>query len=327
MTNARRHHNVSKLLAIIEADVEREVEAQAYIGISLYNEQRRNESMEEGIKIKANAQCLQSQSSAIMSDLDDSSDFIEPKSYKMIQNEQISRHGMALFKGKQLRISIFCITAFVICISFLKPTYKPRFSSVSRKLPHCKGRPVIYTFYEEVEASGFGDAEILCDWEILWREAGWEPKVLSIKDSKRHPDYAQYEHDLRNVPLGPKPEFDKMNFLRYLAMAAVGGGLMADVDVFPLWPLDDERDGGRFQNAMSSVLDTSLDDATADLPFNGKFSLLCGGPGSEVPCLMSGTASQWSHVANVLLENGRRHIFSDHWSDMKALQEIGRAHV
>ena len=126
------------------------------------------------------------------------------------------------------------------------------------------------------------------------------------QDAKRHPDYAQYEHDLRNVPLGPKPEFDKMNFLRYLAMAAVGGGLMADVDVFPLWPLDDERDGGRFQNAMSSVLDTSLDDATADLPFNGKFSLLCGGPGSEVPCLMSGTASQWSHVANVLLENGRR---------------------
>ena len=45
MTNARRHHNVSKLLAIIEADVEREVEAQAYIGISLYNEQRDRKSV------------------------------------------------------------------------------------------------------------------------------------------------------------------------------------------------------------------------------------------------------------------------------------------
>ena len=322
MTNARRHHNVSKLLAIIEADVEREEEEQAYTGISLYHEKGQNEAMEGGIKIKANARCLQAQSSAIMSDIDDSSYSIESPSYRMIQNKQIPRHGMILFKGKQLRLSICCMTALVVCISFLKPASKPRFSSVSRKLPHSKGRPVIYTFYEEVEISGFGDAEILCHWEILWREAGWEPKILSIKDAKRHPDFAQYLHDLRDVPLGPKPDFDKMNFLRYLAMAAVGGGLMADVDVFPLWPLDDERDGGRFQHAMSDVLDTSLDDATADLPFNGKFSLLCGGPGSEVPCLMSGTASQWNHVAKVLLENGRRHIFSDHWSDMKALQEI-----
>ena len=192
---------------------------------------------------------------------------------------------------------------------------------ISDNMFHQQDNPVVYTFCHKMESDGYGDDK-LDSWEILWREAGWEPKVLSIKDAKRHPDFAQYQHDLRDVPLGPKPDFDKMNFLRYLTMAAVGGGLMADVDVFPLWPLDDERDGGRFQHAMSDVLDTSLDDATADLPFNGKFSLLCGGPGSEVPCLMSGTASQWNHVAKVLLENGRRHIFSDHWSDMKALQEI-----
>ena len=213
--------------------------------------------------------------------------------------------------------AVGCSLLFLQNITF----YQTRNLSTSAKILHQGGHPVVYTFCQKMEPDGY-DGDDLDRWEILWREAGWEPKVLSIKDAKRHPDYAQYEHDLRNVPLGPKPEFDKMNFLRYLAMAAVGGGLMADVDVFPLWPLDDERDGGRFQNAMSNVLDTSLDDATADLPFNGKFSLLCGGPGSEVPCLMSGTASQWSHVANVLLENGRRHIFSDHWSDMKALQEI-----
>ena len=119
--------------------------------------------------------------------------------------------------------AVGCSLLFLQNITF----YQTRNLSTSAKILHQGGHPVVYTFCQKMEPDGY-DGDDLDRWEILWREAGWEPKVLSIKDAKRHPDYAQYEHDLRNVPLGPKPEFDKMNFLRYLAMAAVGGGLMAE---------------------------------------------------------------------------------------------------
>lgn len=328
-----RKHNIAALLAMVEADVQREESAEAVsIGLSFPGIPIDEEN---GLGFYSGppppsppkrtlSRFLLAQSSAIMSDLDSSDHSRDHSSYKRITNES---HTRMVWTGKNKRRALCCMAVIAICGSFVKPSYfyQPRFLSASRKLPHHRGRPIVYTFYEEVEEGGYGDAEMRAVWEDVWHEAGWEPKVLSLKDARSHPDYVRFERTLRDVPLGEKPAFDRMNYLRYLAMSAVGGGFMSDIDVYPLWPLDDERgDGGRFQYAMADMLQTSLDDATIDLPFNGKFSLLCGGQGAEVPCLMSGSASQWNLVANVLLENGGRHVLSEHWSDMHALQDALR---
>jgi len=164
-------------------------------------------------------------------------------------------------------------------------------------------RPIIYTFFQDVNG-GYGDGPLIELWKEYWAAAGWEPKVINLETAMQHPDFEAYNEALKEVPLGDKPDYDRLCFLRWLAMAAVGGGYMADVDVLPLWPVGHEK-------SYKAISD-------------GKFNVHCGARGGEVPCLMSGAAANWHRMAFSILEDGIRHKDKDVklWSDMLALQDI-----
>jgi len=96
----------------------------------------------------------------------------------------------------------------------------------------------MHTFFHEVPTGASQDTNLktLDLWREAWSEAGWEPKILTLQDAKRHPRFAHYEKKLyEQVRILHNPvEYNRMCFLRWLAMAAAGGGFMSDYDVLPL---------------------------------------------------------------------------------------------
>lgn len=155
-------------------------------------------------------------------------------------------------------------------------------------------RPKMHTFFTPVNSSP--DTSLLEVWRKTWYDAGWEPVVLTLDDAKKHPIYKRFidafetaEYDLR--------AYDRICFLRWLAMASNGGGWMTDFDTFPLYSRP-EIDGH-------------------NLPNNGRFTCYS----RHVPNIVSGSEEEWNRMANLLFFSYKLHqdVF---WSDMYALLEI-----
>mmetsp|Transcript_15724 Transcript_15724/g.19170 ORF Transcript_15724/g.19170 Transcript_15724/m.19170 type:complete len:384 (+) Transcript_15724:167-1318(+) len=183
-------------------------------------------------------------------------------------------------------------------------------------------RPIMYTFFNRIEASerhtGMDDAsddELLRAWQNKWNEAGWNAIILDMEDAKRHPRYQEFEDQIQKVPMngtggsGLNRFYNELCFYRWLAVAAVGGGWMSDYDVFPL--------------AYGSGMNKRQ---PAELPSGGTFSVYSivsgSNPGAGIPCLMSGSASEWERMAFTILQNGIDHQTENHWTDMFALMDL-----
>uniref|UniRef100_A0A7S2EBM3 Uncharacterized protein n=1 Tax=Ditylum brightwellii TaxID=49249 RepID=A0A7S2EBM3_9STRA len=175
------------------------------------------------------------------------------------------------------------------------------------------GRPFIFTFFHQLDHEHKGqrtgmtfsaDEALLQAWKEAWYDAGWKPRVLTLKEAAMHPDFLQFNATLHDhMPFG---EYDVLCFLRHLAMVEVGGGWMADYDVFPLNPL---KNGGH----------------NAFLPNGGKFTayeeLL--GPGA-VPSLVSGTSREWNRMAHAIYQDAIVHRNEDFWSDFFSFIDLDK---
>lgn len=159
-------------------------------------------------------------------------------------------------------------------------------------------RPLIYTFFEIGDDVTLQEhAKLLATWAELWSEAGWEPRVLTLEDAKKHPNYEKFSKEI--IYPGPLHylSFDYMCLMRWLAMAVQGtGGWMSDYDVIPMG---------------INVSDGHF------LPNFGAFTNYDG----TVPSLMSGTAEEWErmsqHVLGIAAQSS--HFF---FSDMLAMQQL-----
>ena len=105
-------------------------------------------------------------------------------------------------------------------------------------------------------------------------------RILSITDAESHPEYADIDAKLKEVPLGATPDYDKACYLRHFAMAALGGGWMTDYDTVPL--------------------NMNAADYGAALPNYGKFTTFEGG----TPSLIVGSGEEWDRVSKALLQEG-----------------------
>ena len=176
-------------------------------------------------------------------------------------------------------------------------------------------KPIIYTFFEVKELPNFRQhdktvhEEILAVWTKLWKEAGWEPKILTLDDAKKHPDFTKYDENLvmdssieRTFHNLYRNSYNYMCFMRWLAMAAHGkGGWMSDYDTFPIGSIAN-YDGLK-------------------LPNNGAFT----GHERHVPSLLSGTAEEWDRMAKIILEEGVKKVKQEKvftYSDMFTLRNI-----
>ena len=94
-------------------------------------------------------------------------------------------------------------------------------------------RCIMYTYYGKgllVKDALQADA-----WRASWKNAGWKPVVLDERHAQIHPRYAALKRTYESLPLGdaPSKRFEaESSLLRYLALAAVGGGYMTEPDVF-----------------------------------------------------------------------------------------------
>jgi hypothetical protein len=96
----------------------------------------------------------------------------------------------------------------------------------------------VYTYYESV--SDIDSYRIYLQTDLIklcsesWLKNGWELVVIGEKYARNHPFYQQYKEVVLSLPtVNPKP-YDYHCFMRWLAMANIGGGIMIDYDVVNL---------------------------------------------------------------------------------------------
>jgi len=152
------------------------------------------------------------------------------------------------------------------------------------------GRPVMHTFYEKVSV---GEDDLLEVWKEEWSSLGFEARVLTLEDAKKHPYFLEMEALMTPLFGGG---YDAMCFYRWLAMAASGGGWMSDYDTFPT----------NFPTVEG-----------LNLPNGGKFTSF----EDHIPCLLSGSANEWTRVSRLLMDAVHR-VEIEPKSDMHTFELI-----
>ena len=183
-------------------------------------------------------------------------------------------------------------------------------------------KPIIYAFYAPIVRFGKDsvaqstreakiaetDEQLLEVWSTSWADAGYQPVLLSLRDAQKHPHYEAYVYALSKITLlgagGRNQEYNEYCYLRYLAMATVGGGLLSDYDVMPL--TGNQPPPQRLEDDRFTVYQKTLNKAGA------------------VPSLASGSASEWDRMANVILRISQGPPPDGGWSDMLALMHAGK---
>ena len=166
----------------------------------------------------------------------------------------------------------------------------------------------VYTYYEAVSTIDADEQRQQIEvCRQSWQKHGWELVVIGEKQAKQHPWFELYSLGIRAVPTVNAAEYEYSCFLRWLAMAAIGGGLMIDYDVMNM--------------------------GVTDLSFFQQHSLLTIYQG-HVPCVVYGTAEQYLEVCRrfFLFAVNRMHIGTHrdrpHASDMVFLQSgFNQTHI
>ena len=156
--------------------------------------------------------------------------------------------------------------------------------TIIEKKNNSEPRPVIYTFFT-LKREKFGPNldrnihEALLDvWVKLWTEAGWEPRILTLEDAKKHPDFDKYSKAVASIDRLFDGSYNYLCFMRWLAMAAHGnGGWMSDYDVFP----------------MGITTEPGI-----TLPNSGSFTCW----DIYIPSLLSGNNDEWNRMTLILLD-------------------------
>jgi hypothetical protein len=68
-------------------------------------------------------------------------------------------------------------------------------------------------------------------WKRSWIKRGWEPVVLTEDDAKTHPKFSYYKEKIWALPTEYGHDYEGACFMRWLAVAQAGGGMMTDYDV------------------------------------------------------------------------------------------------
>lgn len=102
-----------------------------------------------------------------------------------------------------------------------------------RAIPATAKRPVMSTFFTPTKGGCCGMSEqghlnLVKAWEEAWQSWGWDTRVLTEEDARRHPRFEEMEQKLSTSDVN---EYNHRCFWRWLAMANednVMGGWMSD---------------------------------------------------------------------------------------------------
>jgi hypothetical protein len=162
----------------------------------------------------------------------------------------------------------------------------------------------IYTYYDNVlDMSSETQLELIEIWKESWSKYGWNPIVL---DSS-HLNYLDVEMEyLKKLPSVNPENYEMSCFLRWNAMANVGGGWMCDYDVI---------------NCGFSPIDAENYKSMSILQMN-------------VPCLVYGTTEDYNRIFKIFSTqslNFTTFIKTDkgeleHVSDMIVISTLKKIH-
>jgi len=90
-----------------------------------------------------------------------------------------------------------------------------------------------YTYYVNVPGLWSDESQraLIDVWQRSWRKAGWEPVVLTEDDARKHPRFDFFNEHFRSLPSEYGVDYTTACFMRWLAVAQAGGGLLLDYDV------------------------------------------------------------------------------------------------
>ena len=153
--------------------------------------------------------------------------------------------------------------------------------------------PTVYTYFQPV--CGMAHPQSLLNlWRESWESKGWTCVILSEQDARTHPGYSYFNDRISRFPTSNPRDYERACFLRHLAMANIGGGLLVDYDC---------------------ILRTAeLPEDPFELP-NQPVIL----EPTKVPCAVLGTAGAYEDLCDILAEydaTGERHV-----SDMTIIRK------
>lgn len=132
---------------------------------------------------------------------------------------------------------------------------------------------ILYTYYEPIphieKTRQYSQTELISICRASWHRFGWQLKILGEKEASSHPYYNEYKSIVSELPSVNKGQYDYHCFMRWLAMAQVGGGIMIDYDIMNL-----------------GVTDVDFFDHTGLTIYQG-----------HVPCVVSGSSDDYFNTA------------------------------
>lgn len=60
--------------------------------------------------------------------------------------------------------------------------------------------PNVYTYFDSSPSADPNQATILRLWVRSWEARGWKPKILTVQNASRHPQYEKLKADPRELP-------------------------------------------------------------------------------------------------------------------------------
>lgn len=91
----------------------------------------------------------------------------------------------------------------------------------------------VYTYYMPVPGLWPDETQraLIEVWKRSWAKQGWNPVVLCEADAARHPRYAEFKKKFWELPTIYGHDYCGACFMRWVATAVWGGGMMVDYDV------------------------------------------------------------------------------------------------
>lgn len=138
----------------------------------------------------------------------------------------------------------------------------------------------IYTYYNYIpyinnDSTGETQKELIELCKLSWKINGWKLIVLNYEDAKKHSFYDEYHNIIKTFPSVNPTMYDYHCYMRWLAMAQVGGGVMIDYDVV--------------NHSLSS---------TTDIFNQNKLTIYQG----HVPCVVWGTEDHYIDICKKFTE-------------------------
>lgn len=95
----------------------------------------------------------------------------------------------------------------------------------------------IFTYHINVSPEGLeNELRLITLWRNVWQTRGIETVVLSEFHARQHPYFSEYDAAISKLPTVNSVLYERACYLRWLALAQVGGGFISDYDVFPKAP-------------------------------------------------------------------------------------------